>query len=418
MRIAVIQESLRSGGAEKMISIIADGLARRGHEIDLLLLNEEGPLKSAFPSNVQVLPLRASSLWRAKLSCLVADPPGIAVLFRRLVLSFDVSPLLSYLPDLARYLSRVQPDALFAAKPWVNIVAVLAHMLSRSTARLVVSERSHLSAANQGERNRRREGTVPLLRRVYRRADAIVAISFGVAEDLVKVTGINADKVGVIYNPAVMPDLVLKAKQSVDHPWLAQKGTPVILSVGRLGAQKDLETLLNAFAKVRLQRPVRLVLVGETRQHGKSHKRERQIRLLAESLGVWDHLSLAGYQPNPYSYMSRADVLVLSSRYEGFGNVLVEALACGCPVVSTDCPSGPSEILAGGEFGKLVPVADAYALSQAILETLSNPPDPNRLTQRARFFSYDDAIDRYEAVLTGVPVERWSRRRVDRRVAA
>jgi glycosyltransferase involved in cell wall biosynthesis len=195
----------------------------------------------------------------------------------------------------------------------------------------------------------------------------------------------------------------------VDHPWFGADQPPVILAVGRPGRQKDFPTLVRAFAQVRRQRPVRLMIIGEVSLADKNRVdkakkvgRAAVLTGLAEELGVADDVSLAGYQSNPPAYMSRAGVFVLSSRFEGFPNVLLEAIAAGCPVVSTDCPSGPSEILDDGLFGALVPVGDADAMARAIAATLDAPRNSERLMLRAALFSYDEAIVAYRDVLLGI----------------
>jgi glycosyltransferase involved in cell wall biosynthesis len=193
----------------------------------------------------------------------------------------------------------------------------------------------------------------------------------------------------------VTPELEGLARAPVAHPWFAGEGPPVLLGAGRFVAQKDFSTLLEAFARVRAVRPARLMILGGS----KRPVRERRLRALAEHLGVGADVALPGLVANPFACMARASAFVLSSRWEGLPGVLIEAMACGCPVVSTDCPSGPREILAGGMYGPLVPVGDAAALAEAILRVLAAPPDRVRLRARAAQFSVERAVDRYLAVL-------------------
>jgi glycosyltransferase involved in cell wall biosynthesis len=239
------------------------------------------------------------------------------------------------------------------------------------------------------------------MRRVYVEADAIVAVSNGVADDLATYIDIPRELITTVYNPMVHPDLQVKAREPLEHPWFAPGAPPVVLSVGRPGRQKDFPTLLRAFARIRAQRPARLMILGEVSNSGKSMERRAKLMTLAAELGVADDIVLHGFVQNPFAYMVRASVLVLSSLYEGFANVLVEALACGCPVVSTDCPSGPAEILDNGRFGLLVPVGDDAAMAKAICTALDSPPDREQLRARAAMFSFDQAIDKYEEVLLG-----------------
>ncbi|NLO89188.1 MAG: glycosyltransferase, partial [Clostridia bacterium] len=188
---------------------------------------------------------------------------------------------------------------------------------------------------------------------------AVVAVSQGVADDLVKTTGLMRELIKVIYNPIVTPELLEKAKESIGHPWFKPGQPPVILSAGRLTAAKDFPTLIHAFARVRAERLARLMILGEGEERP-------NLESLVRELGLESDVSMPEFVENPYAYMARAAVFVLSSAWEGFGNVLVEAMAVGTPVVSTDCPSGPAEILEGGKWGKLVPVGDVEKLAKAL----------------------------------------------------
>jgi glycosyltransferase involved in cell wall biosynthesis len=201
------------------------------------------------------------------------------------------------------------------------------------------------------------------MRWLYPRADAVVAVSKGVAQDLLNLMPQLKPKLTVIYNPVIDAAFYAKADAPVEHPWFQPHQPPVVLAAGRLVALKGYDTLLRAFARVRQQMPARLVILGE------GSERPNLERLAAE-LGVAADVDMPGFDPNPFRYMKRAGVFVLSSRYEGLPNVLIQALACGCPVVSTDCPSGPSEILDGGRYGVLVPVDDVEAMARAIVRAL------------------------------------------------
>jgi glycosyltransferase involved in cell wall biosynthesis len=204
-------------------------------------------------------------------------------------------------------------------------------------------------------------------------------------------------KVKVIYNPTVTPEIFRKATEPVQHPWFVDNRVPIILAAGRLHRQKDFPTLLRAFSLLRQNRPCRLVILGDGKK-----RRRKALRQLAKQLGIEKDVSLPGFVENPFAYMARANLFVLSSAWEGFGNVIVEALACGCPVVSTDCRSGPREILDNGRYGRLVPVGDPEALARAMLEALDDPDNPcDRETriQRAMEFSVDKIVDEYLKVL-------------------
>src|SRR5690625_55191 len=187
--------------------------------------------------------------------------------------------------------------------------------------------------------------------RLYRHLDAVVTASEGVSTDTRTVTGLPPERIHVIDNPVVTPDLEELAAQPLDHPWFGDNDVPVILASGRLTKQKDFPTLLRAFARVRQNRPARLIVLGEG-------KLRTELEALAVKLGIASDVDLAGFASNPYPYVKQSDLFVLSSRWEGLGMALIEALALGIPAVSADCPSGPREILADGRYGALVPVGD------------------------------------------------------------
>jgi glycosyltransferase involved in cell wall biosynthesis len=276
----------------------------------------------------------------------------------------------------------------------VNVAAAVGSALARVPTRLVLRIDSQLSRAPE------LRGTVTQRRRLRRarqffpRADAIVAISRGVAEDVARELRLPRERVHVIYNPVTTPRLLARAQQPLDHPWFAPGSPPVVLGVGRLVAQKDFATLLRAFARVREQRDARLLLLGEGRERD-------ALEALVRELSIEPHVRLPGAVDNPYPYMTRAALLAVSSAWEGFGNVLVEALACGCPVASTDCPSGPSEILEGGLYGPLSPVGDAEGLARSIVALLDGPPERDGLRKRAELFSEERSAERYLRVLLG-----------------
>src|SRR3954452_14198277 len=227
------------------------------------------------------------------------------------------------------------------------------------------------------------------MRRAYGQGDAVVAVSDGVADALARVTGLPRGLIRTIHNPVVGPELEALSREPVAHPWLAPGQPPVVLSAARLTVQKDLPTLLRAFALLRARRAVRLLILGDLPTPERTEASIGELRDLAYRLGVAADVELPGFVENPYAWMARASLFALSSAYEGFGNVLVEAMACGCPVVSTDCPSGPAEILDGGRYGPLVPVGDAEALAEAMARVLAAPPERAELVARADQFSVD-----------------------------
>ena len=228
-----------------------------------------------------------------------------------------------------------------------------------------------------------------LARKIYRWADAIVAVSNGVADDVAREVGLDRNRIRTIYNPAITPDLASKAREPVHHRWFQPGATRVIISMGRLNVQKDYPTLLRAFKRLLTQQQdLRLIILGE------GEEREA-LELLARELRIADYVDLAGFVSNPFAYMAKASVFVLSSAWEGLPMALVEAMACGTPVVSTDCPFGPKEILERGRYGPLVPIRDDEALAQAIKETLDNPLSSEILKNAATRFSVQKAAHDY-----------------------
>jgi glycosyltransferase involved in cell wall biosynthesis len=233
--------------------------------------------------------------------------------------------------------------------------------------------------------------TAFLLRRFlwfYSWADAIAPVSEGVAEDLTHLARRPLKQMQVIYNPVVTPQLFEKANEPVEHEWFATNAPPVILGVGRLSVQKDFPTLIRAFALVRKHIPARLMILGEGEDRS-------QLEVLIEELGLSADVTLPGFVSNPYAFMSKAGVFALSSVYEGLPTVLIEAMAVGTPVVSTDCPSGPREILDGGKYGSLVPVKDVQAIADAILTQLTSQKNTAVAQQRSQSFSLETAVNKY-----------------------
>lgn len=359
--------------------VLAHALAARGHRVDLVVSNAKGLFRSQISPLVRLVDIED---WWMRL-------PWIRTRKRRRAL---VSA-----PALARYLRRERPHVLLSASHYINLAALWGRRLAGTRTRLVISHHTQLSRAiaNTSFPGRRRPLLGWMVRHFYAAADAIVAVSNGVADNLAAVATLPRTGIHTIYNPVVTPELVVKAREPLDHPWFTPGVPPVVLAVGRLAEQKDFPTLLRAFPRVRATRPVRLLILGE------GGKRP-ELEALATALGVAGDVALPGVSENPFAYMARAAVFVLSSAYEGLPTVLIEALACGCPVVSTNCPSGPAEILEGGAYGPLVPVGDDAALAKAILSVLETPPDPDRLRARAALFSVDRAVDRYLDVLLGV----------------
>ncbi len=360
--IALFVPSLHGGGAERVMLELASGLVDRGIRTDLVLVKAEGEYLSQVPNGLRIVDLNSH---RAAASLL----------------------------KLVRYVRQEQPVALLSTLTQASVIALAAKLMLRGNLRVVTRIANTYSEEFATGTFKHRQA-LRLLKAMFPVADGVVAVSQGVADDLKAVTPGISRKVTTIYNPVVRPQIAEQAQTPSEHPWLDYRIAPVVLSVGRLAAAKDHATLIKAFALVILARRAKLIILGD------GPERESLIKLV-EQLNLSEYVDLPGFKANPYTYMSKASVFALSSRYEGFPNVLVQAMACGTPVVSTDCRSGPREILEDGRWGRLVPVGDWRAMSKAIIQALDNPPPSGQISARASVFSADAAIDRYLEVLTG-----------------
>lgn len=288
-------------------------------------------------------------------------PPGVSLV------DLGSSRTLGSLPRLVRHLRRSRPDAILSALSHANLVAIAARSLSRVPARLVISEHSHLSIATMHAVNRRDRVVPGLMRILYPRADAVIAVSEGAAEDLASCLDVPRDKLHVVPNPVDVDSLVRQAQLRADHPWLTEtRDGAVALAVGRLTEAKDFGVLIEAVALARSHVNVRLIVLGD----GEARD---QLETTARRLGVADVIDLHGFVANPYPFFRAADLFVLSSKWEGLPTVLIEAVALTGRIVSTDCRSGAREILEDAGVGTLVPVGDAGALATAIVATLERP---------------------------------------------
>jgi glycosyltransferase involved in cell wall biosynthesis len=358
--LTIFLTSLSGGGAERVLVNLARGFVEQGLSVDLVLVTVEGPYLSLVPPEVRIVDLKGKRL-------------------------------LSSLPALVRYLKENKPTALLSALEDTNIVALWGRKLAGVSTRVVVSVHNTLSQESQNSKQIKRRISPYLVRSFYPWADAVVTVSQGAADDLVHL-GLPKEQIKVIYNPVVTPDLFKKATELVEHPWFEPGQPPVILGVGRLEKQKDFPTLIRAFAQVQQQRPARLMILGEGTE-------KSQLEALVQELGIASNVALPGFVANPYAYMASSAVFVLSSLYEGLPTVLIEAIAAGTKVVSCDCPSGPAEILANGQYGKLVPVGNAKALAEAIASTLDEPVDLEARRLRADEFSLEKSVAQYRQVL-------------------
>ncbi len=359
--IAIFLGFLGGGGAERVIVSLTRGFINKGLKVDLVLSKTESPHLWQVPPEVRIVDLASNNLLRS-------------------------------VPALIGYLRREKPIALLTTLHYTNEIAILAKRLSGVSTRVVVREANTVSqVAKHGSQFKRRL-TPFFIKFLYPWADGIVAVSQGVAQDLVNIADLPSESIQVIYNPVMTSEILAKAKEPVDHPWFAPGQPPVILGVGKLTEQKDFPTLIRAFAEVRKVKQARLVILGWGALRP-------QLEALVRELGLEEDVALLDHVKNPYAYMKRSALFVLSSAWEGLPNVLIEAMAVGIPVVSTDCPSGPSEILDRGKYGSLIPVGDTKAMAAEILSVLSGNSksvDPTWLDR----FSLETATQKYLEVLS------------------
>ncbi|MFB1490439.1 MULTISPECIES: glycosyltransferase [unclassified Thiocapsa] len=370
-RIACFFSTSGHSGVDRAAKHLIPALARRGYRVDLLKVRRHGPHLDAIPDGVSVVDLGS----RHTYACL---------------------------PALVRYLRRDRPAVMLSDKDRVNRTALLAGWIARRLAgvptRLVFSSGTTISIdlATRGALERWVQRTS--MGRLYPFADQVIVTSAGVADDMARYTGLARERIRVVPSPVVPASLFTEDLARPDHPWLGRSDRPLILGTGELCGRKDFETLLRAFARVRAQRPCRLMILGQGRA------RERLLALAAE-LGVAEDVALPGFVPEPYAFMAHADLFTFTSRWEGLGFVIIEALAVGTPVVATDCPSGPREILQDGRIGPLVPVGDAAALASAMLQTLDAPPPAALLRDAARPYEIEASTDAY---LDAMRLPRWA----------
>jgi glycosyltransferase involved in cell wall biosynthesis len=366
--IAVFVSFSGSGGVERMIVNLICGFVDLGQKVDLLLVRAEGPHLDRLPQEVNLVNLGAAHTFLT-------------------------------LPGLARYLRRRRPAALLAAKDRAGRTAVLSRRLARTDTPIVLRLGTNVSSAMADRSPLSRWLRFGPIRRLYPQVNRIVAVSAGVAEDTARIARIPRERIRVIHNPVITPELPKLAAEPCRHPWLQPGQPPVIVGAGRLQRQKDFPTLIRAFALVGKERPCRLIILGEGGDLGK-------LQALIAELGLTGEVDLPGFQTNPYPYLGRADLFVLSSLWEGSPNVLTEAMALGTPVVATDCPSGPRELLDGGRYGALIPVGDAPALAAGISATLHHQLSPDVLKSAVAEYDQARSAERYLQALGVGRVQR------------
>ena len=404
-RIAVLLPSLEGGGAERSMLNLTRGFLARDRRVDLVLCKAKGAYLGEVPQDATLVALRALPGLLARLSAALQQRQDLSALLRPVLLAKKNAPEVSRVHALEQYLEQHEPDVVLSALPYCNLAALWAKRNCHSPIPVVVSERNVMStycAAPSNQRKWRWRYLPELIRRTYPEADAVVTVSAQVADDLRTGVKLRHENIHTIHNPVVDDALRRQAQEPLDHPWFTPGSAPVILGAGRLSEQKDFATLMRAFANVRATREAKLVLLGEGRLRG-------DLEQLAKALGIENDVDMPGFVDNPFRYMARASLFVLPSEYEGLPGVLIQALACGCPVISTDCPGGSREILADGEYGTLVEVGDAQGMARAIVTELDQPRAREILLRRAEEFSVERAVNSYLALLDRIVGDAASR---------
>ena len=359
--IAFFLPDLGSGGAERVLLSLSRYLVNEGHKVDLVLGRAEGALIKQVPPGVRVFNLSAK--WR------IPSIVGLA---------------LNSFFGLVGYIRRERPRTLMSSLSRANILATIASRAAGGGTRVVLREASTFHNVGRF--------TLFLMKHVYPQADIIVSVSNGIARDLNTLKTLPGERIRVIYNPVDIKKINNLAMHHIEHPWFEIDAPPVILGIGRLSPEKDFALLIRAFARLRRARNARLLILGEGDERG-------SLEALIEELSIGDFVEMPGFVRNPYRYIRNAALVAVSSRWEGMINVIIEAIAIGTPVVSTDCHSGPSEILDNGRIGRLVRVGDEDALCAAMISMLDSPDDAKILRSRAEVFSSTRILPEYRDVL-------------------
>jgi len=353
--------SLKGGGAERVIVRVANEFAKRGYVTEIAVVDRKGPYLDDVADAVTVVDL-------------------------------DTHRFLAAIPSLVKYLRTARPDVILSTIDSANVAAIVAKHLSGVRARVVVRISNTISAKSKKLSNPKHQIVHFAAKQAYPYADHTIGVSHGVTKDTITQLELSDSLATTIYNPVVEDRFHEDSKEPVSHPWFQEDSPPVVLGVGELSEQKDFSTLIRAFAKVDLDPQPRLVILG-------SGDKLTELEELATHLGIGSRVDFPGFVDNPYAFMAKTDLFVLSSQWEGCPNVLIEAMACGAPVLATDCPSGPREILQDGKFGTLVPVGDIDYMSNEIENLLSSKPDIEASRQRGLSFDIPTIADKYESVL-------------------
>lgn len=371
-KILFVMLSLGGGGAEKMLIHLLRHINRNLFWPVLAVFNKTGFYLNQIPVDVVTIDLGKKS----------------PMSFFRLV------------RQLSKIIQKVKPALIISFLSYPNYITILARFISQFNAPIILSEQNNLSKSLANQRFGNAKARI--VRLTYPKAQRIIAASQGVKKDLIDRYFISPDKCFVIYNSIEMEKITELAKAQINHPWFGDE-VPIITTAGRLTRQKNYPLLIEAFAKAQRNTKIRLSILGEGEDRN-------SLEELVNKLGIQDKVVFFDFQKNPFKYITKSDIFVLSSSWEGFGIVIIEAMACGVPVISTSCPSGPDEIITNGVNGLLVPVNDTEAMADAILKLLKDEPLRKRLAdagkKRAEDFRVEKMIARYEKVFKDIIIDR------------
>jgi glycosyltransferase involved in cell wall biosynthesis len=366
-KISFLLPSLGGGGAEKVVVNLVNELCKDEKiAVDLVLGNAVGDYIELVNNKVNIIDLEAPRMYKSILK-------------------------------LKNYLKKNSPDILISGIDYVNVIALLARKLSGVKTKIFVTEHNTLSQIMKNNKSIKTSILVNAMKIFYKEADKIIAVSHGVATDLSDILGLKKDAIQVIYNPVINENIIKKSYEEVSHNWLnnTDSQSQVLLAIGRLTQQKDFLTLIEAFNLLKDDNNAKLIILGEGEMRN-------TLQSKIDSLNLTDRIVLQGFSDNPYAFMRKIDLFVLSSKWEGLPTVLIEALACGAQVVSTDCKSGPREILNNGQFGSLVPVGDIEGLATEIqkkLQRVDSPSENSELKDWLQQFESTEVMRKYKNLI-------------------
>ena len=360
-RLAVFLATSGHSGVDRVMKTLLPSIASKGIRVDLLHVKSHGPFMEEISPGLRVIELGASHS-------------------------------VSSLPPLVRYLKREKPNALLSDKDRVNQIALAATWLAGGKTRTFVRFGQTVTKFLESQDLWQKTTHSLSMRYLYRAAEGIITPSRGSARDLAGFARIPEQRITVIPNPVDVRSIRSLAKEPADHTWFRNREAPIVVGLGELTSRKGFDTLIQAFAILRGRKPARLFLMGK----GSGHD---SLKKLCADLGIREDVEFAGFKENPFPFLARADLFVQPSRYEGFGMALLEALALGVPVVATDCPSGPREILQDGKYGAQVPIEDFAAMAAAMEKALDSPPDAGHLAEAVAPYSLETVTTRYIEVL-------------------